>query len=147
MNFLKKATSLLICAAMLFTLAACGGAEEPSSSTPSTNKKPSGQLLGGDEVFSGVWDGVIAEGVARGGGGAGIGEMLMQSHEGCIDLLPALPEKLSKGKFTGFRARGGYTVDAEWKDCKVVSFAVCADRDGEVKVELPAANGTPVLVG
>ena len=81
------------------------------------------------------------------GGGAGIGEMLMQSHEGCIDLLPALPEKLSKGKFTGFRARGGYTVDAEWKDGRVVSFAVCADFDGEVKVELPASNGTPVLAG
>jgi len=81
------------------------------------------------------------------GGGAGIGEMLMQSHEGCIDLLPALSEKLGSGRFTGFRARGGVVVDAEWKNGRIVSFALCADRDGKVLVELPSANGTPVLSG
>ena len=49
------------------------------------------------------------------GGGAGITEMLLQSHEGRIELLPALPKILDRGRFAGLRARGGYTVDAAWK--------------------------------
>ncbi len=81
------------------------------------------------------------------GGGAGIGEMLLQSHEGRIDILPALGDTLANGSFTGFRARGGYTVDAAWKNGKVVSFAVTADRDGAVTVELPAANAASVVAG
>lgn len=71
------------------------------------------------------------------GGGAGISEMLMQSHEGRIVLLPALSAKLGNGSFRGFRARGGVTVDASWKDGNLVSFALEADRDGEIAVELP----------
>ncbi len=72
------------------------------------------------------------------GGGAGITEMLLQSHEGRIELLPALPKILDRGRFAGLRARGGYTVDAAWKDGRIASFAVTPDFDGEVTVELPA---------
>jgi alpha-L-fucosidase 2 len=46
---------------------------------------------------------------------AGITEMLMQSHEGIIDLLPALPDEWSDGRFNGVCARGGFDLNFAWK--------------------------------
>ena len=76
------------------------------------------------------------------GGAAGIGEMVLQSHEGFISLLPALPEELSCGSFTGLRARGGFTVDAVWENGAVVSFSAASAEGKPVDVELPAEDGT-----
>jgi len=76
------------------------------------------------------------------GGAAGIGEMVMQSHEGFISLLPALSSKLSSGSFRGLRARGGYTVDAVWENGLVNGFSVTCDRCFDIAVELPDADGT-----
>ena len=50
------------------------------------------------------------------GGAAGIGEMLLQSHEGFIQLLPALPDDWRSGSFRGMRVRGGAAVDLDWED-------------------------------
>ncbi|MBR5445436.1 MAG: glycoside hydrolase family 95 protein [Clostridia bacterium] len=75
------------------------------------------------------------------GGAAGIGEMVMQSHEGFISLLPALPDELADGSFTGLCARGGYTVDAVWEAGAVTAFAVTSADSKAVEVELPAADG------
>ena len=50
------------------------------------------------------------------GGAAGIGEMLLQSQDGFINPLPALPSEWKTGKITGFKVRGGAAVDLEWED-------------------------------
>ncbi|WP_437919090.1 glycosyl hydrolase family 95 catalytic domain-containing protein [Sphingobacterium sp. LRF_L2] len=58
------------------------------------------------------------------GGAAGIGELLLQSQGDYIDLLPALPRELPDGNVKGFRARGGFTVDFQWKDHELTSVCV-----------------------
>jgi alpha-L-fucosidase 2 len=50
---------------------------------------------------------------------AGITEMLIQSHEGVIDLLPALPDEWSEGSFKGVCARGGFELKMEWEDQEI----------------------------
>ena len=64
------------------------------------------------------------------GGAAGIGEMLLQSHDGSINVLPAVPELWKDGSFKGLRARGGAEVSAEWKDGRVTSLSLKAHAPG-----------------
>ena len=74
---------------------------------------------------------------------AGIAEMLIQSHFGIIDILPALPDKWADGEYSGLRARGGYTVDVKWQGGKVVSATI---RSDSAKKALVRINGRDIKV-
>jgi alpha-L-fucosidase 2 len=63
------------------------------------------------------------------GGTAGITEMLLQSHAGYIHLLPALPDNWQSGSIKGVRARGGFTIDMEWKESRITRLSVTSIRE------------------
>ena len=77
------------------------------------------------------------------GGCAAVAEMLIQSHDGTITLLPALPAAWKDGQATGLRARGNFIVDLKWQDGKVTDYRVSSPQSREVKVKV---NGSVTTV-
>jgi len=68
------------------------------------------------------------------GGTAGIAEMLLQSHEGFISVLPALPDAWQEGSFSGMCARGGFILAAEWQDGTASRIRVRSLHGGQVRL-------------
>jgi alpha-L-fucosidase 2 len=71
------------------------------------------------------------------GATAGIAEMLIQSHAGYIELIPAIPnEWKATGEVTGLRARGNFTIDFKWKDSKVIYYHITSAQPRMVKMKI-----------
>lgn len=69
------------------------------------------------------------------GGAAGIAELLVQSHEGYIHLLPALPEALSSGEVKGLVVRGGFVIDMKWENGALESAVIESRLGGNFRVK------------
>lgn len=78
------------------------------------------------------------------GGAAGIMEMLLQSHDDTVDILPALPSSWSTGSFKGLCARGGIVVDCCWCDGKVTYIGLQSKTKTRVTLRLP--DGTTLNI-
>lgn len=68
---------------------------------------------------------------------SGITEMLLQSHDGAIDILPALPDDWKKGSITGLRAYGGFDVSIIWDNNKVQKIIIKSNLGGNCRVRVP----------
>lgn len=76
------------------------------------------------------------------GATAAIGEMLVQSHDGFIRLLPALPNDWQSGEFKGVCARGGFELDFKWAEGKITQVRVLSKAGGDCRI----AVGRPVSI-
>ncbi|PZX15914.1 alpha-L-fucosidase 2 [Breznakibacter xylanolyticus] len=77
---------------------------------------------------------------------SGIAEMLIQSHDGAIHLLPALPDAWNTGAVKGLRARGAFTIDMSWANGRVTALTVHSGIGGMCRLRLPnALSGQVVL--
>lgn len=67
---------------------------------------------------------------------SGIAEMLLQSHDGLLDLLPALPDSWKDGAIKGLKARGGFILNIEWKEGKLSRVEVYSELGGNCRLRL-----------
>jgi alpha-L-fucosidase 2 len=67
---------------------------------------------------------------------AGIAEMLVQSHDGAIHILPALPDAWPSGTVKGLVARGGFVLDISWKEGKVSQVKVTSKQGGNCRIRV-----------
>jgi alpha-L-fucosidase 2 len=77
---------------------------------------------------------------------AGIAEMFVQSHDGAVHILPALPDIWPKGRIEGLRTRGGFVTDIEWDNGKIKTLKIRSLIGGNLRIRtatpLTLTNGT-----
>ncbi len=72
---------------------------------------------------------------------SGITEMLMQSHDGAIHFLPALPDNWKTGDITGLRAYGGFDVSFTWENGEVQKITIKSNLGGNCRIRVPNTMG------
>ncbi|MDB4583411.1 glycoside hydrolase family 95 protein [Draconibacterium sp.] len=75
---------------------------------------------------------------------AGVAEMLLQSHEGSIEPLAALPEAWNNGEYKGLVARGNFEISAVWKNGQATSFEIISKSGGRCKMMYPGIGNVQV---
>lgn len=98
---------------------------------------PGGIAGAGDDIYA--FDGNSA-------GTAGMAEMLLQCHEGYVELLPCLPKAWKDGSFKGLCVRGGAEVSAEWKNARLETAALKATVDNRFRLQIPVCREYKVYV-
>jgi alpha-L-fucosidase 2 len=77
---------------------------------------------------------------------SGIAEMLLQSHDGAIHILPALPDAWADGKVNGLKARGGFTIHVEWKNGRVTRLTIRSELGGNCRLRFYSEWGANRLL-
>ncbi|GAA4159567.1 glycoside hydrolase family 95 protein [Chryseobacterium ginsenosidimutans] len=67
---------------------------------------------------------------------SGIAEMLLQSYDGYLYILPALPNALPNGNIKGLKARGGFEIDIEWKNSQLTKLTIKSTLGGNCRIRI-----------